>query len=131
MTYTQRVRDSILPLSVADTLPKAFEEWRFTGRTHDHEESIETCKLCARDAKRRLNKLMRKMRLDACIKALQRLARSEDSHFCRGLSINDRYRWGRPARRAAHRLWRDFSSRSIFDFSTVSAQTGQSVTRVR
>lgn len=40
-TYTQRVRDSILPLSVADTLPKAFEEWRFTGDTHDHEEPCE------------------------------------------------------------------------------------------
>jgi hypothetical protein len=107
-------------------LPKAFEERRFTGRTHDHEESIETCKLCGqeglryhfeiqndfnrrsldvgshcilqfnvavyengqrlstRDAKRRLNKLMRKMRFDACIKALQRLARSEDSQILSG-----------------------------------------------
>lgn len=126
MTYTQRVRDSILPLSLADTLPKAFEEWRFTGHTHDHEEPIETCKLCGqeglryhfkiqndftgnsldvgshcilqfnvavyeggqrlspKDAKRRLNKLMQKMRLDACIKALQRLARSENSQILSG-----------------------------------------------
>jgi hypothetical protein len=52
MTYTQRVRDSILPLSVADTLPKAFEEWRFTGHTHDHEEPIETCKLCGQEGLR-------------------------------------------------------------------------------
>jgi hypothetical protein len=126
MTYTQRVRDSILPLSVADTLPKAFEEWRFTGHTHDHEEPIETCELCGqeglryhfeiqndftchsldvgshcilqfnvavyedgerlstRDAKRRLNKLIQKMRLDACIKALQRLARTEHSQILSG-----------------------------------------------
>jgi hypothetical protein len=126
MAYTQRVRDSILPLSVADTLPKAFEEWRFTGHTQDHEEPIETCKLCGqeglryhfeiqndftgnsldvgshcilqfnvavyeggqrlspKDAKRRLNKLMQKMRLDACIKALQRLARSENSQILSG-----------------------------------------------
>jgi hypothetical protein len=52
MTYTQRVRDSILPLSVADVLPKAFEEWRFSGRTHDHEEPIETCQLCGQEGLR-------------------------------------------------------------------------------
>lgn len=28
--YTKRVCNSILPLSVGDTLPKAFEEWAFT-----------------------------------------------------------------------------------------------------
>lgn len=28
-TYSQRVRESILPLSVGDTLPKAFDEWHF------------------------------------------------------------------------------------------------------
>lgn len=28
----------MLPLSIADTLPKAFAEWRFTGLTHDHDE---------------------------------------------------------------------------------------------
>jgi hypothetical protein len=51
-TYTQRVRESILPLSVADTLPKAFEEWRFTGQTHDHEEASETCELCGQEGLR-------------------------------------------------------------------------------
>ena len=44
--YTQRVRDSILPLSVADTLPAAFGEWSFTDNTVDHETPVETCKLC-------------------------------------------------------------------------------------
>ncbi len=44
--YTQRVRDSILPLSVAGTLPAAFTEWAFTENTVDHEAPIETCELC-------------------------------------------------------------------------------------
>ncbi|WLB57455.1 hypothetical protein [Bradyrhizobium japonicum] len=125
-TYTQRVRDSILPLSVAVSLPKAFEEWRFTGQTHDHEEPHETCQLCGqeglryhfeiqndftyhtldvgshcilqfdvavyedgqrlspRDAKARLNKLVQKMRLESCIRALERLARAENSQILSG-----------------------------------------------
>lgn len=44
--YTQRVRDSILPRSVAGTLPAAFAEWAFTENTIDHEEPIEICELC-------------------------------------------------------------------------------------
>ena len=44
--YTQRVRDSILPLSVAGNLPAAFGEWSFTENTVDHEQPIETCELC-------------------------------------------------------------------------------------
>lgn len=44
--YPQRVRDNILPLSVAGNLPKAFEEWSFTENTFDHEEAVETCQLC-------------------------------------------------------------------------------------
>lgn len=44
--YTQRVRDSILPLSVTGTLPAAFDEWSFTDNTVDHEQPIETCELC-------------------------------------------------------------------------------------
>lgn len=125
-TYTQRVRDSILPFSVADTLPKAFEEWRFTGQTHDHEEPHETCQLCGqeglryhfeiqndftyhtldvgshcilqfdvavyedgrrlspRDAKARLSKLIQKMRLESCVRALERLARAESSQILSG-----------------------------------------------
>lgn len=43
--YTQRVRDSILPLSLADTLPAASTEWSFTENTVDHETPIETCEL--------------------------------------------------------------------------------------
>ncbi len=45
-SYTKRVRNSILPLSVGKTLPEAFEEWSFTEETIDHEEAIETCQLC-------------------------------------------------------------------------------------
>jgi hypothetical protein len=44
--YTQRVRDSILPRSVAANLPAAFDEWAFTENTVDHESPIETCELC-------------------------------------------------------------------------------------
>src|SRR3977135_3782175 len=115
-TYTRRVRESILPLSIADTLPKAFGEWRFTGVTHDQEEPCETCQLCGQeglryhfeiqniftnrrldvgshcilqfnfavyeegrrltpaDAKRQLDKLVQKMRLESCIRALGRPA---------------------------------------------------------
>lgn len=35
--YTQQVRDSILPLLVAGTLPATFAEWSFTDNTVDHE----------------------------------------------------------------------------------------------
>lgn len=120
-SYPQRVRDSILPLSVGDTLPKAFEEWYFTGNTEDHEEPCETCELCGQDglryhfeisnrftgyvlqvgshcilqfdvavyeggrrltpgeAKKQLDKLTQQMRLNSCIKALEKLARAEQS----------------------------------------------------
>lgn len=44
--YTQRVRDSILPWSVAGSLPAAFTECAFTENTVDHESPIETCELC-------------------------------------------------------------------------------------
>ena len=44
--YTQRVKDSILPWSIADTLPDAFAEWAFTENTVDHEAPIKTCELC-------------------------------------------------------------------------------------
>lgn len=44
--YPQRVKDNILPFSVADSLPEAFDEWSFTENTIDHGEPIETCKLC-------------------------------------------------------------------------------------
>lgn len=126
MTYTQRVRDSILPFSVADTLPKAFAEWRFTGTTHDHEQACETCELCGQEglryhfeiandltrqtlevgshcilqfnvavyedgrqltsaaAKRHLDKLMQKMRLDYCLRSLDNLARAEKSPILSG-----------------------------------------------
>jgi hypothetical protein len=121
--YTQRVCDSILPLSVGDTLPKAFEEWYFTEEIIDHEEPIETCELCgqkelryhfkiqndltgntlwvgshcilkfdvavfedgrrltAAEATKKLHKLTEKMRLDSCIKALQKLATAENNQL--------------------------------------------------
>lgn len=45
-SYSQRVKDNILPLSVGSTLPEAFEEWSFTEETVDHEAPVETCHLC-------------------------------------------------------------------------------------
>ena len=120
-TYTQRVRGAILPLSVGDTLPKAFDEWCFTGATEDHEEPTEECQLCGQDglryhfeiknrytrhvlqvgshcilqfnvavyvgsrrltaveARKHLNKLMQRMRLESCIRSLEKLARTEKS----------------------------------------------------
>ena len=119
--YTQRVRESILPLSIAGTLPEAFEEWHFTGDTHDHEEPIETCELCGQEglryhfeienrhnhnslqvgsqcilqfdvavfegsrrltpaeAKKKLDKLTEQMRLESCLRALEKLASAEGS----------------------------------------------------
>jgi hypothetical protein len=47
--YTQRVRESILPLSVGGSLPRAFEEWYFTEMVVDHETPIETCQLCGQE----------------------------------------------------------------------------------
>ena len=47
--FTDRVRDNILPLSVAKSLPEAFKEWRFTETTHDHEQPTETCELCEQE----------------------------------------------------------------------------------
>ena len=119
--YPQRVRDNILPLSVAATLPEAFEEWSFTENTVDHEEPIETCQLCEHEelryhfeirnaitkktlwvgsqcilkfglsvfedgvrltqkkTKKKLDRLMQKMRLESCLKALKSLAETESS----------------------------------------------------
>lgn len=119
--YPKRVRDNIIPLSVGDTLPKAFEEWSFTEVIRDHEHPTETCELCDQeslryqfeirnaltthtlwvgsqcilrfgvsvfesgrrlspsDTKKKLERLTEKMRGESCIKALQRLAASEEN----------------------------------------------------
>lgn len=124
-TYPQRVRENILPLSVAQSLPDAFLEWRFTERTIDHEEAIETCELCEQEqlryhfeignqengnllligsqcilrfnvavydngirlsdagVKRKLNKLIKQMHMQACIAQLQRLAEAENNEILR------------------------------------------------
>lgn len=50
--YSQRVRESILPLSVGDTLPKAFEEWSVTEQVVDHDTPHETCELCGQESLR-------------------------------------------------------------------------------
>lgn len=50
--YTQRVWDNIIPLSVGDTLPKAFEEWSFRDIIRDHEHPTETCELCDQESLR-------------------------------------------------------------------------------
>lgn len=88
--------DNILPLSVAGTLPAAFREWRFTGETVDHEVAEEICRLCEQeglryhfaifdegrelgpeDARKALADRMRQMRLESCLRALERLAMAE------------------------------------------------------
>jgi len=118
-SYPQKVRDNILPLSVAATLPEAFEEWSFTDYTIDHEEPNETCQLCDHeelryhfeiknaltqktllvgskcilkfnlsvfedtrrlspaDTKKKLERLTQQMRLNSCIKALEKLVLTE------------------------------------------------------
>ena len=122
-TYTQRVADNILPLSVAGTLPEAFQEWCFTDSVEDHESAVEDCELCgqeqlryhfeienestkhrlwvgsscilkfqvkvfengslldAKGSKKKLDALAKKMRLDSCINALKRLAKSESNEI--------------------------------------------------
>lgn len=47
--YLNRVRDAILPLSVANTLNQAFAEWRFTDRVHDHGQQPVNCQLCMQE----------------------------------------------------------------------------------
>lgn len=118
-SYPQRVAANILPLSVAQTLPEAFEEWSFTNDVQDHEKAEETCELCdqeqlryhflirnaltrktlwvgskcilsfgisifeagrrlaPKEAEKKLDRLTQQMRLDSCIRALERLAHTE------------------------------------------------------
>lgn len=45
-TYLMRVAKNILPLSVSDSLPEAFQEWFFTEEICDHGESVVDCELC-------------------------------------------------------------------------------------
>ena len=45
-SYPLRVRENILPLSLANNLPEAFGEWFFTERIHDHETPDADCELC-------------------------------------------------------------------------------------
>ncbi|MGC1470046.1 MAG: hypothetical protein WA793_11755 [Sphingorhabdus sp.] len=121
MSYTQRARERILPLSQAGNLPEAIREWCFTGNTTDHEQANETCQLCGqeglryhfeirntathhrlevgsecilrfevaviengrelnpKETKRALKQHMQKMRLESCLRALERLANSENN----------------------------------------------------
>ena len=47
--YPLRVRQNILPLSVASTLPEAFKEWFFTEKTYDNEKPDKQCGLCDKE----------------------------------------------------------------------------------
>lgn len=120
-TYPLRVRSNILPLSVGSSLPSAFEEWEFSGKTYDHEDAVEVCGLCdqhelryhfeivnkftnsslwvgskcilkfdlaviengirlsASSAKKYLAKLTKKMQLDSCLNALEKLKLKESN----------------------------------------------------
>lgn len=122
-SFPKRVAENILPLSLAATLPAAFREWHFTGKTVDHEVPHETCRLCDQDglryhfeiqnsvtgnrldvgsecilkfqvavfdagrelsvdeARKALAERVRRMRLESCLRALQRLALSESNEI--------------------------------------------------
>lgn len=47
--HTQRVRQNILPFSLAGELPEAFGEWYFTENTQDHETPDAECQLCDKE----------------------------------------------------------------------------------
>lgn len=47
--YLQRVKETLLPLSVSKEIKEAIEEWQFTGETVDYEEAIEICLLCYKE----------------------------------------------------------------------------------
>jgi hypothetical protein len=123
--YPARVAESLLPLSIAATLPEAIEEWYFTENIEDHYEPIETCQLCGqedlryhfeienefthktlwvgshcilqfdvpvydgerrltpKETKAKLDKLTEKMQLDSCVKALEKLAQTENTDILR------------------------------------------------
>ena len=49
LSYPQLVRKNILPLSIGESLPEAFEEWAFTNEVMDHEKPVETCQLCEQE----------------------------------------------------------------------------------
>ena len=114
--FPRMVAETILPLSKANSLPEAFEEWSFTGNTLDRVSSMEHCQLCHLEGSRyaleiknaitgqtllvgthcilkyeiaviehgarlpkseariKLTLLMKEMRLDSCLKALDKLA---------------------------------------------------------
>jgi len=123
-SYSKRVADNILPLSVSGDLSEAFKEWFFTENTKDHENIIEDCQLCnqeqlryhfeiknkftekilqvgsscilkfnvtvydekhsvlnKKDSKKKLEKLLKKMRLESCIKSLEKLAIIENNNI--------------------------------------------------
>lgn len=122
MGYPARVAKNILPLSLGDSLPEAFNEWRFTGAVTDHEIAEETCELCEQenvryhftidnqynqnslevgshcilkfdvavyddygrllsgdDPRKHLDKLTKKMQLESCLRALEKLASVEEN----------------------------------------------------
>ena len=124
--YPLIVRNNILPLSLANTLPEAFREWYFTDEVEDHEQADAECELCSKEelryhfkiknentghelwvgskcilkfellvyedgklldedkAKKKLANLTKKMQLDSCIKALEKLAASENNDILKG-----------------------------------------------
>lgn len=45
-SWSKTVSENILPLSISNTLPDAFQEWYFNENTIDYEEPIEKCNLC-------------------------------------------------------------------------------------
>ena len=118
-SYPKRVWDNILPLSVGNNLPEAFEEWSFADVVRDHGQATETCELCdqeslryqfeirnehtgralwvgsqcilrfgvsvfeagrklsIKDTQKKLDRLTQKMRDDACLRSVHKLADAE------------------------------------------------------
>jgi hypothetical protein len=50
--YAKHVRETILPLSVSNSLPAAFGEWHYTGYKIDHEDADYTCQMCGQEGLR-------------------------------------------------------------------------------
>ncbi|MGL4448710.1 MAG: hypothetical protein ACRCUZ_13505 [Shewanella sp.] len=50
--YPKNVRDSIIPLSVSNCLPAAFDEWAFLGNVRDFGRRAAICQLCGQESLR-------------------------------------------------------------------------------
>lgn len=47
MTYTDEMKQKILPQSVSEDIVEAVKEWSFAGKTVDHGKPCENCQICS------------------------------------------------------------------------------------